>query len=98
MENDASKTHVPNLDPLRTVAGVIGGIGFLGAGSIFKSSGDVEGLTTAAAIWVSGAIGLACGAGRYEIAGTTVLLALVILAAVDGIAHVFTGKKSATDS
>lgn len=71
--------HTPNLDPTRAIAGVIGGIGFLGAGSIFKSRGDVEGLTTAAAIWTSGAIGLACGAGRFAIAATTALLALAIL-------------------
>ncbi|TWT99317.1 putative Mg(2+) transport ATPase [Botrimarina colliarenosi] len=69
-------------DPLRTVAGVIGGIGFLGAGSIFKSQGDVEGLTTAATIWMAGAIGLTCGAGRWNIAVTTVVLALVILSLI----------------
>ncbi len=94
LENDLKKVYVPNLDPLRTVAGVIGGIGFLGAGSIFKSGKDVEGITTAAAIWVSGAIGLACGAGRFSIAATTVVLSLIILAVVDGITHAWAGKKS----
>lgn len=97
MKTDVSKTHVPNFDAIRTVAGVIGGIGFLGAGSIFKSGGDVEGLTTAAAIWVSGAIGLACGAGRFEIAATTVVLSLVILTVVDGIAHALIPKKAESD-
>lgn len=86
-KTDYSKTHVPNFDVIRTIAGIIGGIGFLGAGSIFKSEGDVEGLTTAAAIWTSGAIGMACGAGRYEIAATTVVLALVILALMDGLSR-----------
>jgi putative Mg2+ transporter-C (MgtC) family protein len=94
MQTDASKTHVPNFDAIRTVAGVIGGIGFLGAGAIFKSQGDVEGLTTAAAIWTSGAIGLACGAGRFEIAGTTVVLAFVILAIVDWITRAVAPRKS----
>jgi putative Mg2+ transporter-C (MgtC) family protein len=90
---DASKTHVPNFDAIRTVAGVIGGIGFLGAGAIFKSEKDVEGLTTAAAIWTSGAIGLTCGAGRFEIAATTVVLAFIILAVVDWITRAVVPRK-----
>lgn len=87
MQVDISQTRVPNLDPLRTVSGIIGGVGFLGAGAIFKSEGDVEGLTTAAAIWTSAAIGMACGAGRFEIAATTVVLAFVILAVVDWVSR-----------
>lgn len=55
-------------DPLRLVAGIAGGIGFLGAGTIIHSGGDVEGITTAAGIWIVGAIGVACGAGYYVIA------------------------------
>lgn len=90
---DASRTRVPNLDPLRVLAGVIGGVGFLGAGAIFKSEGDVEGLTTAAAIWTSAAIGMACGAGRFEIAATTVVLAFVILAVVDWISRAVAPRK-----
>lgn len=91
---DASQTRVPNLDPIRVIAGVIGGVGFLGAGAIFKSEGDVEGLTTAAAVWTSAAIGMACGAGRFEIAGTTVILAFVILAIVDLISRALAPRKS----
>ena len=62
------------LDILRAVAGVIGGIGFLGAGAIIQDRGGVSGLTTAASIWVSAAVGTASGAGHYS----TVLLALVL--------------------
>ena len=70
------------VDPARTIAGVIGGIGFLGAGTIIQSRGSVEGITTAAAIWVMGAIGVACGIGNYTLAATTTGLALLILSGV----------------
>jgi len=56
------------VDPIRIVEGVAGGIGFLGAGSIIQSRGSVQGITTAATIWVVGAIGVACGVGQYLIA------------------------------
>ncbi|MBW3543224.1 MAG: MgtC/SapB family protein [Planctomycetes bacterium] len=70
------------VDPLRVVSGVIGGIGFLGAGSIIQARGAVRGVTTAATIWVVGAVGLACGAGYYKIAGVVVLYSLIILVVV----------------
>ena len=52
-----------NLDPSRIAAQIVSGIGFLGAGVIFKGRSVVRGLTTAASIWVAAAIGMACGAG-----------------------------------
>jgi len=67
------------IDPLRVVEGVVGGIGFLGAGCIIQARGSVEGITTAATIWVVGALGVCCGLGYYALAATTVLLALVVL-------------------
>jgi putative Mg2+ transporter-C (MgtC) family protein len=67
------------IDPLRVVAGVIGGLGFLGAGCIIQARGSVEGITTAATIWVVGALGVCCGLGYYVLAGTTVLFAIVVL-------------------
>ncbi len=66
-------------DPTRIVTGVATGIGFLGAGSIIQSRGEVEGVTTAAGIWVVGAIGAACGLGAYLVATVAAVLALVIL-------------------
>jgi putative Mg2+ transporter-C (MgtC) family protein len=69
-------------DPTRVVTGVATGIGFLGAGSIIQSRGKVEGVTTAAGVWVVGAIGAACGLGAYLIASVAALLALAILAVV----------------
>jgi putative Mg2+ transporter-C (MgtC) family protein len=56
------------LDPLRIISGVAGGIGFLGAGSIIRGRESVSGVTTAATIWVTGSVGIACGAGWYSIA------------------------------
>jgi putative Mg2+ transporter-C (MgtC) family protein len=66
-------------DPTRVVEGIIGGIGFLGAGSIIQSRGNVEGLTTAAGVWVAGGIGAACGAGMYSIAASVTVLSIVTL-------------------
>lgn len=62
-------------DPGRIAAQVVAGIGFLGAGAIIKYGDNVKGLTTAASIWVSAAIGLAIGAGMFWIA----LIALVLV-------------------
>lgn len=72
--------HV-QLDPSRVASYVVAGIGFLGAGAIFRSSeeGRVKGLTTAAAIWVVAAIGLACGLGLLLEAASTTILTLAVL-------------------
>ena len=56
------------IDPGRIAAGVITGIGFLGAGAIIRSKDGIHGLTTAASIWVSAAIGLAVGCGYFSAA------------------------------
>ena len=55
------------LDPSRIAAQVVSGIGFIGAGTIIFQKHVVKGLTTAAGIWVVGAIGMGCGAGMYVI-------------------------------
>ena len=62
------------LDPSRISAQIVSGIGFLGAGVIFKGRNMVRGLTTAATIWVTAAVGMACGAGMLLLA--TMLTAL----------------------
>lgn len=66
-------------DPARIAAGVITGIGFLGAGTIIRDNEGVRGLTTAASLWVVAGIGLAAGCGFYKAAEFTALLALVVL-------------------
>jgi len=66
-------------DPTRVVAGIVGGIGFLGAGTIIRAGREVKGATTAAAIWVTAGIGAAFGLSLYELAGSTVVLTALIL-------------------
>lgn len=76
-------------DPMRIIEGVIGGIGFLGAGSIIQARGSVRGLTTGASIWAAGAVGLACGGGYYLVATIVTLIAFIILFAVGLLEHRF---------
>ena len=57
-----------NFETMRLSASVAPGIGFIGAGVIIKNKGAIRGLTTAATLWVSMAIGLACGSGNFVIA------------------------------
>lgn len=66
-------------DPTRVAAQVVSGIGFLGAGAIIRTGGSVRGLTTAATLWISGALGVALGAGLYLSAIISVILSLLIL-------------------
>lgn len=68
-----------NLDPSRIAAQIVSGIGFLGAGVIFKGRSVVRGLTTAATIWVAAAVGMACGSGMLSLAIALTLLHLLTL-------------------
>lgn len=67
-------------DPSRIAAGVVTGLGFLGAGTILRFRASVKGLTTAASLWTVGAIGLAIGTGFYKAAFATTILVLITLA------------------
>jgi putative Mg2+ transporter-C (MgtC) family protein len=67
------------IDAGRVLEGIIGGIGFLGAGAIIQGRQRVFGATTGAGIWVVGAIGMACGFGLYLHAIMVTLLALFVL-------------------
>ncbi len=66
-------------DPIRIIEAVTAGAGFLAAGIIFQSGAKVHGLTTGAGVWTAAAIGVACGAGAYAIAGITTAIVLVVL-------------------
>lgn len=66
-------------DPSRIAAGVVIGIGFIGAGIIFRRSGVVIGLTSAATIWVVAAVGMSLGVGFYLVGVVTGLIAFIIL-------------------
>jgi putative Mg2+ transporter-C (MgtC) family protein len=67
------------IDPAKIIAGIVGGIGFLGAGAILHGEERVRGLTTAAGIWVVASVGVASGAGYFVIAGISVGFAVFIL-------------------
>lgn len=69
-------------DSSRIAAGVVSGIGFIGAGVIFFNHDTVRGLTTASAIWVAAAIGVACGVGMFTVAVLGVLLYFVAVLAI----------------
>jgi len=77
----------------RVIQGVITGIGFIGAGSILKISEekDIQGLTTAAGIWMTAAIGVAVGLGSLGVALLSTLFLLIILSLAGQIEHL-TGK------
>lgn len=73
---------------MRVAAGVITGVGFLGAGAIIQARGTVHGLTTASVIWAVAGLGLAVGAGYYLISivfTVLVVLVLVLLRKIDQI-------------
>lgn len=81
--------HGPEVgwDPGRIAAQIVSGLGFIGAGTIIQSRGSVRGLTTAAGLWVAGAIGLATGAGYWIEAVVTTVALLLILAALRPVAR-----------
>ena len=78
----------------RLGAQVISGIGFLGAGSIIKEKGEVEGLTTAAGIWATGCVGLGIGWGFYNIAIVAIIFMLIIMTALKKVETIFMKKSS----
>jgi putative Mg2+ transporter-C (MgtC) family protein len=67
------------VDPTRVAQGVITGIGFLGAGTILQRREGVRGLTTAATIWMTAAVGMACGVGAIDLALLGTLIGIVVL-------------------
>lgn len=85
LEIDAGAESAIRMDPARAAAGVITGIGFLGAGTIVKSKDFVRGLTTAASIWVVSAIGVTVGLGEYVISIVLTMLVLLALYALNRV-------------
>ncbi len=70
---------LPGVDTSRVASSIVAGVGFLGAGSIIRGELGVQGLTTAATIWVVASVGLAIGAGLYLAGLVTLGLVLIIL-------------------
>ena len=69
-----------SLDPARIAAGIVAGIGFIGAGTIWGEKDKVKGITTAASLWATAAIGLTTGIGDYPLASVVSILVVIILA------------------
>jgi len=74
-----SITSFADADPAKIVGGIVTGIGFLGAGTIFRSKDTVTGLTTAASMWSVAAIGITAGLGEYVLMATATILIIIIL-------------------
>ncbi len=77
----------PGIDPGRALAGILTGIGFLGAGVIVKSNEIVRGLTTAACVWFVAALGVLVGQGLYLVAVVSTALVLIVLTLLSWFSH-----------
>ena len=88
---DVYSSRVP-IDPARLAAGVVTGIGFLGAGTIMRYKASVRGLTTATSLWVVAGIGLAVGSGLYFGSIFTTIIAVVALMFFSRLEHVMIRK------
>lgn len=84
--------NIGNLDPTRIAAGVVTGIGFIGAGAIIRHQDAVKGLTTAASIWVVSGIGLTVGCGFLSAAVVTTILVLIVLFTLRRMEKLFSKK------
>ena len=89
---DASYLPAASRDPARLAAQVIAGIGFIGAGTIVQNGISVRGLTTATTLWISMAIGLACGSGNFVIAGIATIVSVVALISMRRVERVASRK------
>jgi putative Mg2+ transporter-C (MgtC) family protein len=80
-------------DPTRIAAGIVTGVGFIGAGAILRQEGAVRGLSTAASLWAVGAIGMAAGAGLFVFATGATVLALFVLEVLDRAERAILGNR-----
>lgn len=78
-----------NVDPSRIAAQVVSGIGFLGAGVIFKDNSSIKGLSTAAGVWCVAAIGLVVGSGMYILGVCSTIIILIVFSVLSRIGRKF---------
>ncbi|MEO8208265.1 MAG: MgtC/SapB family protein, partial [Chloroflexota bacterium] len=81
-----------SIDPTRIAAQIVSGIGFLGAGAILKDGVVIRGLTTAASLWATSAVGLAAGAGEHILAGVGAAIILTSLWPINALAERLRGS------
>lgn len=86
---DSAYIGIVNFDPTRIAAGVIQGIGFIGAGLIIFRGNSVHGITTAAGLWIAAAVGVAVGFGMYAVASFATLLSLVMFTGMWYVENMF---------
>lgn len=79
---------VPGADPGRIAAQIVSGIGFLGAGVIFRSSRGISGFTTAALMWVTAGIGMSVGFDRIDLAVSATFISLVLTYMLSAVHYV----------
>ncbi len=75
---DTAYLGILNFDPMRLAAGIVTGIGFLGAGMIMHRGDTVHGITTAAGLWIVAAVGMAVGFGMYALSIFATVLTLIM--------------------
>ena len=84
------------VDPTRMAQGIMTGIGFLGAGVIMKENLTIRGLTTAASVWITAAIGIIIGMGFYAAAGTATVITLLVLSSLGWVERKLRSRRYAT--
>lgn len=82
-----------SIDPAKVFNGILSGIGFLGAGALFRDKDVVRGAGSAAAIWASGAIGIVCGLGFLWLAFTITIFLTLLLLFSDNLDQVHTANE-----
>ncbi|MET0635023.1 MAG: MgtC/SapB family protein [Chitinophagaceae bacterium] len=87
------KVGAPYGEPTRIASYIVSGVGFIGAGVIFKDGLNVSGLTTAGIIWLAAAVGTSIGFGEFFLAGTFMVTSLLIVFASPWINMVFKPRK-----
>jgi putative Mg2+ transporter-C (MgtC) family protein len=80
--------------PDRMASMIVTGVGFLGAGAIMRHGSSVQGMTTAATIWVNAAVGVAVGAGEYAMASVATAITLAVLALLGPLEDYFERRSS----
>ena len=84
--------------PAQVAGGIVAGIGFIGAGTIWSEKDKVKGITTAASLWATAAIGLTTGIGDFPLAATVTILVLIILASKYVIARLHIENRDHTNT
>lgn len=98
MSDYGSSTAIPSGDVTRIVAQIVSGIGFIGAGAIFKSSSKVQGLTTAAVIWTVSALGILVGYGIFLSTIVITIAIIIFLSIVASLEKRFLRNKGSQNS